>query len=214
MRIILLGAPGAGKGTQAEFICQHLNIPRISTGDMLRAAVAANTQIGQSVKTLMAEGNLVPEQIVIDLINERISAPDCVKGFLLDGFPRTLLQAQVLEQSGIPFNAVINIQVPDAEIIKRLSGRRLHLPSGRVYHITANPPHIQGRDDLTQEPLIQREDDKEEAVLKRLEVYHQQTEPLVQWYKNRPDQYRYVGISGTGAIEDIRRQILDVIEQK
>lgn len=211
MRIILLGAPGAGKGTQAEFICTHLNIPRISTGDMLRAAIAANTPIGQSVKAMMAAGDLVPEQIVIDMLKERIAKPDCAKGYLLDGFPRTPLQAEVLEKAGTLFDAVIEIHVPDDEIIKRLSGRRFHIASGRTYHVTANPPRINNTDDITGEPLVQREDDNEQAVQKRLEVYHKQTEPLIQWFKNRPDKYRFVSITGTGSIEDIRRQVEKVI---
>lgn len=211
MRIILLGAPGAGKGTQAEFICKHFNIPRISTGDMLRAAIAANTPIGQSVKSLMAEGLLVPEQIVIDMLNERIVLPDCAKGYLLDGFPRTIHQAEVLDNAGIAFDDVIEIRVSDDEIIKRLSGRRVHLPSGRTYHIIANPPKSPNRDDITNEPLVHRDDDKEESIRKRLEIYHQQTEPLIHWYKSRPNQYRYICIPGTGSIEEIRKQLMGLI---
>lgn len=213
MRIILLGPPGAGKGTQAEFISKQLNIPRISTGDMLRAAITANTSVGQAVKSLMEKGLLVPEQIVIDMLNERIALPDCANGYLLDGFPRTIHQAEVLDKAGIAFDAVIEIRVPDNEIIKRLSGRRVHLSSGRTYHITANPPKSKDKDDITNEPLTHREDDKEESIRKRLEIYHQQTEPMIEWFKRHSHQYHYASISGTGSIEEIRNQLADLIQE-
>jgi len=212
MRIILLGPPGAGKGTQAEFICDQLKIPRISTGDMLRAEIAANTPVGQSVKSMMEKGLLVPEQLVIDMLNKRIILPDCAKGYLLDGFPRTLHQAEVLDKAGIAFDAVIEIQVPDNEIINRLSGRRMHPSSGRTYHVTSNPPKSRDKDDITQEPLVQREDDKEESVRKRLEIYHQQTEPMIEWYKRHSHKYHYASILGTGHIEEIHHQLMDLIQ--
>lgn len=212
-RIILLGPPGAGKGTQAELISKYLNIPRISTGDMLRAAVEANTQIGQLVKNILAEGQLVNDDIMIQLIKDRVKSPDCREGFLLDGFPRTIPQAEALEKSDISVEGVIEISVPDREIISRLSGRRIHPASGRVYHVTANPPLNPDQDDITHEPLIQRNDDKEETVHHRLKVYHAQTEPLVAWFQNRP-KYHYIRIPGIGSVDDIHQKIMEAIELK
>lgn len=210
MRIILLGPPGAGKGTQAEFLSEYLNIPRISTGDMLRAAVHDDTNtIGHAVRTIMAEGRLVPDELMIQLIEDRIQNEDCRKGFLLDGFPRTLFQAEALEKSGIAIDKVIQIYVPDSEIIQRLSGRRIHEPSGRIYHIKNNPPKKDELDDITHEPLIQREDDKEETIKKRLQVYHHQTEPLIQWFQ----QYNYslVRVEGVGKVDKIQENIRSVL---
>ena len=179
MRLILLGGPGAGKGTQANFVKERYQIPQISTGDMLRAAVKAGTELGTKAKEYMDAGKLVPDDVIIGLVKERIQEPDCEKGFLFDGFPRTIPQADAMKDAGVPIEAVVDINVPDQEIIKRMSGRRAHLPSGRTYHIVFNPPKVEGQDDITGEPLIQRDDDKEETVRKRLEVYHDQTEPLI-----------------------------------
>ena len=178
MRIILLGSPGAGKGTQAKYICEKFRIPQIATGDMLRAAVEAKTELGQEAQKIMQKGELVPDAIMIGLVKERISQPDCKNGYLLDGFPRTIAQAEALINAGIDIDYVIEVFVADDEIIKRLTGRRVHLKSGRIYHELFHPPKVANKDDVTGEPLIQREDDKEETVRKRLEVYHQQTEPL------------------------------------
>jgi len=216
-RIILLGPPGAGKGTQAEFICETFQIPKISTGDMLRAEVAAGTPIGHLFQEIMAQGKLVSDDKMIELIQNRIHHPDCAGGFLLDGFPRTVLQAatlnNMLKKEGISIDQVLYIQVPDAEIISRLSGRRIHLASGRVYHVTLNPPQVFGQDDLTGEPLIHREDDTEETVRRRLEIYHQQTAPLIQWYQEKnPD--RFHEISGSGPVSDITERILKVFLKK
>lgn len=209
-RIILLGPPGAGKGTQADLISKKLNIPKISTGDMLRAAVQANSPIGQEVKNILAEGRFVPEEIVIQLVKDRIHHPDCERGFLLDGFPRTLYQAESLEKSEIPIDGVIVIHVVDEEIIARLSGRRIHPASGRVYHVTENPPQEPNQDDVTGEPLIQRNDDNEAIVRKRLQLYHQETEPLIAWYQNKP-QYPLIHIRGHGTVDDIHGKIMTAI---
>ncbi len=213
MRIILLGAPGAGKGTQAQVICEKYDIPQISTGDMLRAAVKAGTPLGLKVKEVMSSGGLVSDETIIALIKERIQEDDCANGFLFDGFPRTIPQADALKNEHIPVDHVVDIDVSDAEIIKRMSGRRQHEASGRTYHIEYNPPKVDGKDDVTGEPLIQREDDKEETVRKRLEVYHNQTEPLVAYYKEwaqeAPDSapnYHY--IEGIGSVSDITDKIL------
>lgn len=183
MRVILLGAPGAGKGTQAQFIMSKFGIPQISTGDMLRAAVKAGSPLGLQVKGVMAAGGLVTDEIIIALVKERITQPDCANGFLLDGFPRTIPQAQAMVDVGISIDVVIEIAVEDEEIVTRLSGRRVHPDSGRIYHTIFNPPKRENLDDLTGEPLIQRDDDKEETIRKRLQVYHQQTKPLVDFYK-------------------------------
>ena len=182
MRIILLGAPGAGKGTQAQILKDKFNIPQISTGDMLRAAIKANTKLGLEAKQFMDSGALVPDQLIIELVKERIQDSDCKQGFLLDGFPRTIPQAEAMKEAAITIDMVIEIDVPDNVILDRLSGRRTHLASGRIYHIHNNPPKIQGKDDVTGEDLVQRDDDKEETILKRLSVYHSQTKPLVDYY--------------------------------
>ena len=210
MRIILLGAPGAGKGTQAEFLKNTYGIPQISTGDMLRAAVKAGSPLGNQVKSVMESGGLVTDEIIISLIRERITADDCNKGFLFDGFPRTIPQAQALVDAGIDIDVVLEIDVPDEEIVKRLSGRRVHPSSGRIYHIAAKPPENPGKDDVTGEDLIQREDDKEETIRKRLVVYHQQTRPLVEFYKAlaaKNPSLRFVTISGLGNIEEIKSSL-------
>lgn len=217
MRLILLGSPGAGKGTQAKFICEKYNIPQISTGDMLRAAVKAGTELGKKAKAIMDSGALVSDDIIIGLVKERIKQPDCVNGYLLDGFPRTIPQAEAIEIAGIKIDYVIEVYVADDEIIERLSGRRVHLASGRVYHVKHNPPQEHGIDDVTGEQLIQRDDDKEETVRTRLDVYHQQTEPLVEFYKNleHKDSFNkpvFVKIHGVGSLEDIREQIFKVLE--
>jgi len=209
MRLILLGAPGAGKGTQATFICEAYGIPQISTGDMLRAAVKAGTEMGLAAKKVMDSGGLVGDDIIIGLVKERITHADCAKGFLFDGFPRTLPQADALKQAGVKLDCVLEIDVPFESIIERMSGRRAHVASGRTYHVKFNPPKIEGIDDVTGEPLIQRDDDKEETVKKRLEVYSAQTRPLVdyytQWAKVDPaNAPKYRSINGQGSVEDIK----------
>ena len=216
MRLILLGAPGAGKGTQATFICQKYGIPQISTGDMLRAAVKAGTPLGLQAQGIMASGGLVSDDLIIDLVKERIARADCVNGFLFDGFPRTIPQADAMKAAGVKLDHVLEINVPFDAIIERMSGRRSHPASGRTYHVTFNPPKVAGRDDVTGEPLIQRDDDKEETVKKRLDVYSAQTRPLVdyysQWAKATPDvapQYR--AISGTGTVEQITARALEAL---
>jgi adenylate kinase len=181
MRLILLGGPGAGKGTQANYIKEKYQIPQISTGDMLRAAVKAGTELGKKAKEYMDSGGLVPDEVIIGLVKERIKEADCAKGFLFDGFPRTIPQADAMKEAGVAIDAVVEIDVPDEEIVKRMSGRRAHLASGRTYHVIYNPPKVEGKDDVTGEPLVQRDDDKEEVVRKRLDVYHAQTEPLVKY---------------------------------
>lgn len=215
-RIILLGAPGAGKGTQAEKLSSTLNIPKISTGDMLRAETAQGTPLGQKVKEIMNLGLLVPDDIIMELIHQRIKMADCQNGYLWDGFPRTLHQAEALVKEGIAIDYIIEIDVPDEEIIMRLSGRRVHPASGRVYHIQHNPPKVDLRDDITGEPLIQREDDKEQTIRKRLEVYHQQTKPLIEWYRGleAKQQLKYIQIKGQGSVEAIFQNIMDAIEVK
>jgi adenylate kinase len=212
MRLILLGGPGAGKGTQANYIKERYQIPQISTGDMLRAAVKAGTQLGREAKGYMDSGGLVPDGVIIGLVKERIEEPDCGKGFLFDGFPRTIPQADAMKDAGVPIDAVVDIAVPDAEIIVRMSGRRAHLASGRTYHVIFNPPKKEGVDDVTGEPLVQRDDDKEETVRKRLDVYHQQTAPLIDYYKNwersgEAGAPKYIGIEGVGKVEEIRDAI-------
>ena len=213
MRLILLGAPGAGKGTQAAFICQKYGIPQISTGDMLRAAVKAGTPLGLAAKKVMDSGALVSDDIIIGLVRERVTQPDCVKGFLFDGFPRTIPQADAMKAAGVKLDHVLEIDVPFEAIIERMSGRRSHTASGRTYHVKFNPPKVEGIDDITGEPLIQREDDKEATVTKRLEVYAAQTRPLVDYYSswakadpaNAP---KYHCISGTGTVEEITQRAL------
>lgn len=206
MRIILLGAPGAGKGTQARYITEKFSIPQISTGDMLRAAVKAGSPLGQQVKSVMESGGLVTDEIIIALVKERITQDDCANGFLFDGFPRTIPQAQALVDAGVSIDVVLEIAVPDEEIVNRLSGRRVHPDSGRVYHIQHNPPKQEGVDDVSGEALIQRDDDKEETVRKRLQVYHDQTEPLVGFYETLSQSgsgLRFVTVSGVGSIDEI-----------
>ena len=217
MRLILLGGPGAGKGTQANFIKENYQIPQISTGDMLRAALKEGTELGLKAKEYMDAGKLVPDDVIIGLVKERIKEPDCEKGFLFDGFPRTIPQADALKEAGVPVEAVVDIDVPDGEIIKRMSGRRVHLASGRTYHIVFNPPKEEGKDDVTGERLIQRDDDQEETVRKRLDVYHAQTEPLVDYYKNweksgESEAPKYIRIEGVGQVEEIRDQIYAALD--
>src|SRR4051812_5491600 len=213
MRLILLGAPGAGKGTQAAFICKKYNIPQISTGDMLRAAVKAGTPLGLQAKAVMESGALVSDDLIINLVKERIALPDCAKGFLFDGFPRTIPQADAMKAAGVKLDYVLEIDVPFSDIIERMSGRRSHPASGRIYHVKFNPPKVEGKDDVTGEELVQRDDDKEETVTKRLQVYAEQTRPLVDYYAgwakadpvNAP---KYRAISGVGSVEDITARAL------
>jgi adenylate kinase len=217
MRLILLGGPGAGKGTQANYIKERYQIPQISTGDMLRAAVKAGTELGKKAKEFMDSGQLVPDGVIIGLVKERIKEPDCQKGFLFDGFPRTIPQADAMKEAGVPIEAVVDIDVPDGEIIKRMSGRRAHLASGRTYHVVFNPPKVEGKDDVTGEPLIQRDDDKEETVRKRLEVYHDQTEPLIDYYKKWESSGeavapKYIRIEGVGKVDQIRDAIFAALD--
>jgi adenylate kinase len=217
MRVILLGAPGAGKGTQAQFIMEHFDIPQISTGDMLRAAVKAGTPLGKQAKEVMDAGELVSDDIILGLVKERIARDDCANGFLLDGFPRNIPQAQALKDEGINIDYVVELDVPDEELVKRLSGRRVHPGSGRVYHIEYAPPKEAGKDDETGEELVQREDDQEDTVRQRLQVYKEQTQPLVGFYQDLAAQHdpaapTYVRIPGTGSVEDIRDRILEALE--
>ncbi len=210
MRVILLGAPGAGKGTQAQFITSKFGVPQISTGDMLRAAVKAGSALGLMAKEVMASGGLVTDDIIIGLVKERITQADCVNGFLFDGFPRTIPQAQAMEDVGIPIDVVIEIDVADEEIVKRLSGRRVHLDSGRVYHVIFNPPKQPGLDDVTGEALVQRDDDKEETIRKRLQVYHAQTRPLVDFYQKLQDTghaVKVVRLNGLDEVDAVREKI-------
>jgi adenylate kinase len=221
MRLILLGAPGAGKGTQATFIKQHYDIPQISTGDMLRAAVKAGSPLGIKAKNFMDSGELVPDDLIINLVKERLTEPDCVNGYLFDGFPRTIPQAEAMKQAGVAIDYVVEIDVPFDEIIVRMSGRRVHPASGRTYHVKFNPPKVEGKDDVTGEPLVQREDDKEETVRKRLDVYVAQTRPLVDYYADwaahsgtastvKAPQYRK--ISGTGSVDEIRQRVVEALK--
>jgi adenylate kinase len=216
MRVILLGAPGAGKGTQATAIKEKFNIPQISTGDMLRAAVKAGTQLGLEAKKFMDAGGLVPDEVIIGLVKERIKDADCANGFLFDGFPRTIPQAEAMKQAGVDIDYVVEIDVPDEEIVKRLSGRRVHLSSGRTYHVEFNPPKVAGKDDVTGEDLIQRDDDKEDTIKKRLEVYHTQTEQLVgyysQWAAQGGQAPKYVRVHGIGSVDGIRDQIFAALK--
>jgi len=209
MRLILLGAPGAGKGTQATFIKEKYNIPQISTGDMLRAAVAAGTELGIAAKKVMDAGGLVSDDIIIGLVKDRLKQADCANGYLFDGFPRTVPQADAMKDAGVKIDYVLEIDVPDSAIIERMSGRRVHQPSGRTYHVKFNPPKVEGKDDVTGEALIQRDDDKEETVKKRLSVYHEQTEVLVGYYgkwaeSGQPGAPQYRKIAGVGPVEQIR----------
>ena len=218
MRLILLGGPGAGKGTQANYIKDKYQIPQISTGDMLRAAIKDGTELGKKAKGYMDSGGLVPDEVIIGLVKERIKKADCQKGFLFDGFPRTIPQADAMKDAGVVIDAVVDINVPDTEIIKRMSGRRVHLSSGRTYHITFNPPKEEGKDDVTGEALIQRDDDQEETVRNRLDVYHAQTEPLVDYYKNWESSGesaapKYIRIEGVGKVEEIRDQIYSALDK-
>ena len=219
MRVILLGAPGAGKGTQANFIKEKFCIPQISTGDMLRAAVKAGTPLGVAAKKVMDAGGLVSDDIIINLVKERIAEADCAQGFLFDGFPRTLVQAEAMKQAGIPIDYVVEIEVEDGEIIKRMSGRRVHPASGRTYHILYNPPRVEGLDDVSGEELVQRPDDAEQTVIKRLDVYHQQTKPLVAYYaawaeSDPTNGPKCVNIPGVGSVEGIRDQLYAALADK
>lgn len=213
MRIILLGVPGAGKGTQAQFIMENYGLPQISTGDMLRAAVKANTELGQQAKALMDAGKLVTDELVIALVKERIAQPDCKAGFLLDGFPRTIPQAESMHDAGIHIDLVLEFSVPDQIIIERIAGRRVHTPSGRIYHLTYNPPKVAGIDDLTNEPLSIRKDDEEATVRRRLTEYHQMTAPLIKYYQNIAEnsQTRYVTIDGTLPMAVVSEQLVSIL---
>jgi adenylate kinase len=207
MRVILLGPPGAGKGTQANAICEKFGIPQISTGDMLRAAIKAGTPLGKQAQKVMDAGHLVSDDIIIGLVKERLKQPDSKRGYLFDGFPRTIPQAEAIARGGMDIDHVLEIEVPDDDIITRISGRRVHPGSGRVYHVKFNPPRVEGRDDLTGEPLVQRDDDREDTVRKRLEVYRKQTRPLIDYYQ-RHAAGKYRRISGRGSIEDVRQRAL------
>ncbi len=217
MRLILLGPPGAGKGTQAAFVTEVYGIPQISTGDMLRCAVKAGTPLGLAAKKVMDSGALCSDDIIIDLVLDRLKQPDCAHGYLFDGFPRTIPQAEAMKNALVRLDYVLEIDVPDAFIVERMSGRRVHPASGRTYHVKFNPPNVAGRDDVTGEPLIQRDDDKEETVLKRLAVYHQQTEPLVAYYdkwsaSGDPNAPKYRKVDGMGPVEAIRARVFAALK--
>jgi adenylate kinase len=216
MRVILLGPPGAGKGTQAAFICARYSIPQISTGDMLRAAVKAGTPLGLAAKRAMDAGELVSDEIIVGLVEERMKQSDCVNGYLLDGFPRTIAQAGAMRSAGLLVDVLLEIEVPDADIVERMSGRRLHLPSGRTYHVRFNPPKAAGRDDLTGEPLIQREDDREDVVRNRLQVYHSQTRAVVDYFRSwatsgEPGAPVYRSVNGVGPVDEVRQRVFDAL---
>ncbi len=218
MRILLLGLPGAGKGTQAQFLITKFGIPQISTGDMLRGAMRAGSALGTEAKNYMDKGELVPDELVIELVKERVKAPDCANGFIMDGFPRTLPQADALRKAGIDIDSVVEIEVGDGEILRRMSGRRVHLASGRSYHVEFNPPKVEGKDDVTGEPLVQRPDDNEETVKKRIATYHAQTKPLVNYYlkwadSGDPRAPRYANIYGRGSVEHIRDKIFAALSK-
>ena len=218
MRVILLGPPGAGKGTQAGFICARYSIPQISTGDMLRAAVKAGTPLGLAAKRAMDAGELVSDEIIVGLVNERMRQTDCAHGFLLDGFPRTIAQSEAMRSAAIQVDVLLEIEVPDADIVERMSGRRLHLASGRTYHVRFNPPKVAGRDDLTGDPLIQRDDDKEDVVRNRLQVYHSQTRAVVDYFRNwarsgEPGSPVYRQVYGIGTVEEVRQRVFDALGQ-
>ena len=217
MRLILLGPPGAGKGTQASFICRRFDIPQISTGDMLRAAIKAGTPRGLAARQVMDTGGLVSDDIIVALVKERLAQPDCARGFLFDGFPRTIPQAEALRDANVKLDIVLEIDVPDAAIIERMGGRRVHLASGRTYHVVYNPPRVEGKDDLTGEPLIQRDDDKEATVRKRLQVYHSQTQPLVEYYSRWAATGaalapRYLRVDGSGSVDEIAARVTAALD--
>jgi len=215
MRIILLGSPGAGKGTQAQYLTNKYNIPQISTGDMLRSAIKAGTDMGKMAKKAMDTGQLVTDEIIIGLVKDRISENDCINGYLLDGFPRTLPQADAVTNAGIEIDAVIEIDVPDSEIVTRMAGRRVHLASGRTYHLVYNPPKVEGKDNRTGEDLVQRDDDKEEVVLDRLKVYHDLTKPLIGYYKDQAKKLSsltYITVDGTADIADVESDIISKLD--
>jgi adenylate kinase len=215
MRVILLGGPGAGKGTQADFICAEFSIPKISTGDMLRAAVKAGTELGMQAKAVMDAGGLVSDDLILGLIRQRITESDCARGFLFDGFPRTIPQAEGLDAIGVSIDHVVEISVDDEEIVKRMSGRRVHPASGRTYHTIFNPPRVAGVDDLTGDALVQRDDDKEETVRNRLRVYHEQTEPLIDFYAEKAAKAsapKFARIDGIGSVEAIRERMLEALK--
>lgn len=214
MKLMLLGAPGAGKGTQANFLTSHYGIPQISTGDMLRASIRAGAPLGMEAKGYMDAGHLVPDDLIIRMVQARVAEADCANGFLLDGFPRTLAQAEAIASAGIRLDAVVEIDVPAELIIERMAGRRAHLPSGRTYHLVYNPPKVEGKDDETGEDLVQRDDDKEETVKKRLEVYSAQTQPLIEFYSNlasKDSSLRYIKADGTAEIEQVKQAILEAL---
>ena len=215
MKVLLLGAPGAGKGTQAQFITREFGIPQISTGDMLRAAIKAGTPLGLEAKKIMDAGGLVRDDIIIGMVKERIAQPDCANGFLFDGCPRTLAQAEAMVAAGVDLDAVVEIDVPDAAIVERMSGRRVHLPSGRTYHVKYNPPKVSGKDDETGEDLVQRDDDKEETVKKRLAVYHEQTEVLVDFYSKLTGEHapRYIKVDGTQPVETVKENVITALQR-
>ena len=215
MKVLLLGAPGAGKGTQAQFITREFGIPQISTGDMLRAAIKAGTPLGLEAKKIMDAGGLVRDDIIIGMVKERIAQPDCAHGFLFDGFPRTLAQAEAMVAAGVDLDAVVEIDVPDAAIVERMSGRRVHLPSGRTYHVKYNPPKVAGKDDETGEDLVQRDDDKEETVKKRLAVYHEQTGVLVDFYSKLTGEHapRYIKVDGTQPVETVKENVITALQR-
>lgn len=217
MRLILLGAPGAGKGTQAAFLRERFGIPQISTGDMLRAAVKAGTPLGLEAKKVMDAGALMPDDIIIGLVRDRLQQPDCQAGYLFDGFPRTIPQAEAMKQAGVPIDYVVEVDVPEEEIIERMSGRRVHLASGRTYHEKHNPPKVAGLDDETGEPLVQRDDDREETVRKRLEVYREQTRPLIDYYqgwaaKDPQNAPKYRRIAGVGSVDEIKARLFEAVK--
>lgn len=219
MRLILLGPPGAGKGTQAKLLAARLHIPHLSTGDMLRAAVKAGTPLGLAAKKVMDAGHLVSDDIIVDLVLERLAQPDCAHGYLFDGFPRTIAQADALRHARVGIDVVLEISVPDAEIVERISGRRVHPASGRTYHVHNHPPRVAGLDDVTGEPLVQRDDDREEIVRKRLEVYHAQTKPLVDYYSawaasGDAGAPRYRSVTGVGTVDEIQTRVLEALERR